>query len=41
MPKNARPSAFIADRNEPLNAGRLYIDEHPHIGALDQPDGFA
>jgi 2-oxoisovalerate ferredoxin oxidoreductase beta subunit len=24
-----------------LNAGRLYIDEHAHIGALDQPDGFA
>lgn len=24
-----------------LNAGRLFIDEHAHIGALDQPDGFA
>ncbi len=24
-----------------LNAGRLYIDEHAHIGALDQSDGFA
>lgn len=24
-----------------LNAGRLFIDEHAHIGALDQPNGFA
>lgn len=24
-----------------LTAGRLFIDEHAHIGALDQPDGFA
>jgi 2-oxoisovalerate ferredoxin oxidoreductase beta subunit len=24
-----------------LNAGRLFVDEHAHIGALDQPDGFA
>jgi 2-oxoisovalerate ferredoxin oxidoreductase beta subunit len=24
-----------------LNAGRLFIDEHAHIGALDQSDGFA
>jgi 2-oxoisovalerate ferredoxin oxidoreductase beta subunit len=24
-----------------LNAGRLYVGEHAHIGALDQPDGFA
>ncbi|MGO8720855.1 MAG: 2-oxoacid:acceptor oxidoreductase family protein [Acidobacteriaceae bacterium] len=24
-----------------LTAGRLFVDEHAHIGALDQPDGFA
>lgn len=24
-----------------LNAGRLFIDDHAHIGAVDQPDGFA
>jgi 2-oxoisovalerate ferredoxin oxidoreductase beta subunit len=24
-----------------LTAGRLFIDEYAHIGALDQPDGFA
>jgi Pyruvate/2-oxoacid:ferredoxin oxidoreductase gamma subunit len=24
-----------------LTAGRLFIDEHAHIGAVSQPDGFA
>lgn len=24
-----------------LNAVRLFVDEHVHISALDQPDGFA
>ena len=24
-----------------LNAGRLFIDEHAHISALNQPNGFA
>jgi hypothetical protein len=28
------------DRKTPT-AGRLFIDAHAHIGALDQPDGFA